>query len=142
MSPFLSYLWMYFCRVKSVVQESPLKKIHNYMEKVVIKKFLEKAVSEQMGVLKTELRSLLEDAQLCPKEVLTSDEAAAFLGVSKSNIYKLTMGRKIPYYKSQGGKLCYFDRQEIIGWMKAHRVSTQEELDAKARGIAKKGGER
>ena len=50
------------------------------------------------------------------------------------------MGRKIPFYKS--AKLCYFDRQEIIDWMKSNRVATQEELDAKAREIVKKGGKK
>ena len=88
------------------------------------------------------IKNLLAEVQGSPKEVLTSDEAAAYLGVSKSCIYKLTMGRKIPHYKSEGGKLCYFDRQEIINWMKAHRIATQEELDAKAREIGKKGGKK
>ena len=75
-----------------------------------------------------------------PKEVLTSDEAAAYLGISKSALYTLTMGRQIPFYKS--AKLCYFDRQEIIDWMKSNRVATQEELDAKAREILEKKGGR
>ena len=87
-----------------------------------------------------EIKNLLQEVQGSPKEVLTSDEAAAYLGISKSALYKLTMGRKIPFYKS--AKLCYFDRQEIIDWMKANRVATQEELDAKAREIIKKGGKR
>ena len=86
------------------------------------------------------IKNLLAEVQGSPKEVLTSDEAAAYLGISKSALYKLTMGRKIPFYKS--AKLCYFDRQEIIAWMKANRVATQEELDAKAREIIKKGGKR
>ena len=88
------------------------------------------------------IKDLLQEVQGSPKEVLTSDEAAAYLGVSKSCIYKLTMGRKIPHYKSEGGKLCYFDRQEIINWMKAHRVATQEELEAKAKEIVRKKGGR
>ena len=86
------------------------------------------------------IKNLLAEVQGSPKEVLTSDEAAAYLGISKSALYKLTMGRKIPFYKS--AKLCYFDRQEIIAWMKANRVATQEELDAKAKEIVKKGGKR
>ena len=85
-----------------------------------------------------EIKNLLQEVQGSPKEVLTSDEAAAYLGISKSALYKLTMGRKIPFYKS--AKLCYFDRQEIIDWMKSNRVATQEELEAKAMEIAKKGG--
>ena len=87
-----------------------------------------------------EIKNLLQEVQGSPKEVLTSDEAAAYLGISKSALYKLTMGRKIPFYKS--AKLCYFDRQEIIDWMKAHKVATQEELDAQAKEIIKKKGGR
>ena len=86
------------------------------------------------------IKDLLAEVQGSPKEVLTSDEAAAYLGISKSALYKLTMGRKIPFYKS--AKLCYFDRQEIIDWMKSNRVATQEELAAKAKEIVKKGGKR
>ena len=87
-----------------------------------------------------EIKNLLQEVQGSPKEVLTSDEAAAYLGISKSALYKLTMGRKIPFYKS--AKLCYFDRQEIIDWMKSNRVATQEELQAQAKEIVKKGGKR
>ena len=87
-----------------------------------------------------EIKDLLAEVQGSPKEVLTSDEAAAYLGISKSALYKLTMGRKIPFYKS--AKLCYFDRQEIIDWMKSNRVATQDELAAKAKEIVKKGGKR
>ena len=87
-----------------------------------------------------EIKDLLQEVQGSPKEVLTSDEAAAYLGISKSALYKLTMGRKIPFYKS--AKLCYFDRAELIDWMKAHRVATQEELQAQAKEILKKKGGR
>ena len=87
-----------------------------------------------------EIKNLLQEVQGSPKEVLTSDEAAAYLGVSKSCIYKLTMGRKIPHYKSEGGKLCYFDRQELIEWMKGHRVATDNELTAHAQRMVRKGG--
>lgn len=83
------------------------------------------------------IKEVLAEIQ-SPKEVLTTDEAAKYLGISKSALYKLTMGRKIPFYKS--AKLCYFDRQEIIDWMKSNRVATQEELDAKAKEIIKKKG--
>ena len=86
------------------------------------------------------IKNLLAEVQGSPKEVLTSDEAAAYVGISKSALYKLTMGRKIPFYKS--AKLCYFDRQEIIDWMKSNRVATQEELQAQAKQIVKKGGKR
>lgn len=86
------------------------------------------------------IKDLLAEVQGSPKEVLTSDEAAAYLGISKSCLYKLTMGRKIPHYKSGGGKLCYFDRAELIEWMKGHKIATDNELTAQAQGMVRKGG--
>ena len=44
----------------------------------------------------------------CTKEVLTSDEAAEYMGISKSYLYKLTMRKQIPHYKPMG-KMCYFN---------------------------------
>lgn len=75
----------------------------------------------------------------CTKEVLTSDEAARYLGVSKSYLYKLTMSRKIPHYKPNG-KMCYFNRQEVEAWMQSNRVQTDDELERQAQTIARKGG--
>ena len=65
------------------------------------------------------------------KEVLTLDEAAAFLGLSKSQIYRLTSTNAIPHYKPSG-KYIYFDRAELIEWTKHNPVKTkrEHELDA------------
>ena len=38
------------------------------------------------------------------KEVLTSEECAKYLGVSKSCLYKWTCARQIPHFKSPTGK--------------------------------------
>jgi len=48
----------------------------------------------------------------CTKEVLTSDEAARYMGISKSYLYKLTMRGEIPHFKPMG-KMCYFNRVEL-----------------------------
>lgn len=74
------------------------------------------------------------------KEVLTSDEAARYLGVSKSCLYKWTMSRQIPHYKSPTGKMCFFNRKEIEAWMQSQRVATNDELEQQAQTIARKGG--
>ena len=76
------------------------------------------------------------------KEVLTSDEAARYLGVSKSCLYKWTMGRQIPHYKSPTGKMCFFNRQEIEDWMQSNRVATDAELEVQAQKLIKKGGKK
>lgn len=73
------------------------------------------------------------------KEVLTSDEAAKYMGVSKSYLYKLTMRREIPHYKPMG-KMCYFNRLELEKWLQNNRVSTDAELSQQAQSISMKGG--
>lgn len=76
------------------------------------------------------------------KEVLTSDEAARYLGVTKSCLYKWTMSRQIPHYKSPTGKMCYFNRKEVEAWMQSCKVATDEELEQQAQQLSKKGGKR
>lgn len=74
------------------------------------------------------------------KEVLTSDEAARYLGVSMSYLYKLTMRREIPHYKPLGKK-CYFNRHELEDWLQSNRVATASEIsDEAARYCNRKGG--
>lgn len=87
------------------------------------------------------IASLIEANKTNTKAVLTTEEAAKYLGVTKSAIYKLTMAKKIPHYRSQGGKLLYFKREEIEQWATSCKVLTDEELEAKANSlISKKGG--
>lgn len=59
----------------------------------------------------------------CHKEVLTSDEAARYMGISKSYLYKLTMRQEIPHYKPMG-KMCYFNRHELESWLQSNKVET------------------
>ena len=77
----------------------------------------------------------------CTKEVLTTDEAARYLGVSKSYLYKLTMQQKIAHYKPLG-KMCYFNRQELEQWLQSNRIATGDEISQKAQSYCmKKGGQ-
>jgi excisionase family DNA binding protein len=74
------------------------------------------------------------------KEVLTSDEAARYMGVSKSYLYKLTMRQQIPHYKPMG-KMVYFNRLELENWLQNNRVSTEDEISQQAQAYCmKKGG--
>lgn len=78
----------------------------------------------------------------CTKEVLTSDEAAQYMGISKSYLYKLTMRQQIPHYKPMG-KMCYFNRAELEQWLQSNRVSTDSEISGKAQSYCiGKGGAR
>ena len=75
----------------------------------------------------------------CTKEVLTSDEAAVYMCVSKSYLYKLTMRKQIPHYKPMG-KMCYFNRAELEEWLQQNRCATDAELSQKAAGYCQRKG--
>lgn len=79
-------------------------------------------------------------ALLAAKNVLTLEDAAILLNMSKSHLYKLTSAHEIPHYKPNG-KLVYFDRAELEEWQKRGRISTTEEVeDAATAYRCKKGG--
>ena len=65
------------------------------------------------------------------KAVLTVDEAARYMGIAKSTLYKMMMRREIPYSKPNG-KVCFFDRQELEAWLMSNRVATADEIRDKA----------
>ncbi len=65
------------------------------------------------------------------KKILTSEEAAAYMGISQSTLYKLTSSRSIPHFKPRG-KMCYFDREELEHWLQRNRISTMEEINDEA----------
>lgn len=67
----------------------------------------------------------------CTKEVLTSEEAAKYMGISRSYLYKLTMTGEIPHYKPMG-KMCYFNRSELEQWLQSNRYATRDEVSQKA----------
>ena len=73
------------------------------------------------------------------KEVLSANEAAAYMNVSLSHLYKLTAERKVPHFKPMG-KMIYFSRVELEKWLQSIRVATYAELEQKSKKLIKKGG--
>lgn len=65
------------------------------------------------------------------KQVLTIDEAAEYMGLKKSYLYKLTSERRIPHFKPNGKKI-YFEREALTSWMMSNPVLTQDELNSRA----------
>ena len=57
------------------------------------------------------------------RNLMTTTEAAKYLGLRPSYLYKLMMRRAIPYYKPNG-KLVYFNRKELCKWVMRNRVQT------------------
>ena len=62
------------------------------------------------------IEKMLTVQTLVKKEVLTSREAAIYLGLSLSYLYELVSQKTISAYKPNGGKL-YFKRKELYNWM-------------------------
>lgn len=65
------------------------------------------------------------------KNVLTFNEAANYMGVSRSCLYKMTMARSVPFSKPRG-KMLYFNRIEIEDWLLQNRITPVDEIEAKA----------
>jgi excisionase family DNA binding protein len=103
---------------------------------------LELTVSEYLQ--RIEMRQInIEALLLSQKTVLNFDEVAAYTGLSKSYLYKLSCSGGIPCYKPQG-KHIYFNKLEIDSWLLQNRKATTSELDSQAatfvtlqKGIAK-----
>jgi excisionase family DNA binding protein len=73
----------------------------------------------------------IETAVLNSKSVLTFDEAARYMGISKSDLYKRTSNREIPHFKPHG-KMLYFDRVELENYLKQNPITTTNEIEAQA----------
>jgi len=68
---------------------------------------------------------------------LTAPEAAAFVGLKISYLYKLAMLGKIPYYKPRG-KL-YFMRADLEAFALRDRRAADYETDAAAEAFVNRG---
>ena len=67
-------------------------------------------------------QSVLTEIDINTKELLTIEETAQYLGISKSYLYKLTSRGAIPHYKPFG-KMVYFNRKELVKWLQRKRIA-------------------
>lgn len=72
----------------------------------------------------------LENIFLCQKEIFNFDEAAAYLSMSKSTLYKLTSRKEIPHYKPN--RFVFFEKAELDKWIRASVVKTDGQLNDEA----------
>ena len=70
-----------------------------------------------LNFIREVIRSEIRAAQ---SEVLTSEEAAIFLNIEKSYLYKLTSAGILPFSKPNG-KMIYFSRQDLVKWALSNR---------------------
>src|SRR3977135_324008 len=74
-----------------------------------------------------EIREFILKQSLIHKEIMSLNEAAVYMNISKSFLYKLTWKRKIPFYRP-GAKIIFFKRIDLDAWMLGNKVSSIEEL--------------
>ncbi len=71
------------------------------------------------------------ESNMQERTLLTTEEAAAYMGIKKSYLHKLMMKKEIPFFKPNG-KLCYFDLQDLDKWMRRIRIASYQETDSLA----------
>ncbi len=82
-------------------------------------------VLEDMNIaLLKERIEKVETNQYMLKDTFSSEEAALYLNISQSSLYKLTSKMEIPHFKPRG-KMVYFDKKELIKWMKHNHVKAK-----------------
>lgn len=77
--------------------------------------------------LNTNIEQLLQQDE----KPLSLSEAAEYLSVSKSHLYKLTSLNRITFFKPAGKKI-YFKKSDLNKYLFRNRKASEQELDQKA----------
>jgi len=102
------------------------------------------AIIERLNAIERkldELAALNKELAALNKETLNLKEAARYLNMSCSHLYKLTSAKEIPHYKPRG-KQVYFERRELDKWLLQNRQTTKAEIEQAAIDYVVKGGKR
>ncbi len=73
---------------------------------------------------------------------LTAREAAHYVGIALSYLYKLTSRKEIPFYRPLGRRIL-FAAEDLDKWVRSGRVASNEELQEQAQNnitLAQRGG--
>ena len=96
---------------------------------------MNKTIDNETLLLKVESQEhrieVLENILHEAKDVLTLEEAALFMGISKSSLYKMTHKNVLPFYRPNG-KLIYFEKTELLKWMRQGRTMSEAETQEAA----------
>lgn len=86
-------------------------------------------IIEKLNSIENLLKTLMknDNGTVTITEVLNLNQAAEYVSLSKSAIYKKTSERNIPHFKK--GKKLYFKRRELDNWLTSMKISTKDEID-------------
>lgn len=96
----------------------------------LIESCVKRACSEERKVDKKPSETKLVDTKK-KKTAFTTTEAAEYLGITRSYLYKLMMWRKVSYYKPRG-KLCFFEQSDLDEYIFSYKVKSEDELTAES----------
>lgn len=112
--------------VKDFIESEDIKELLEQMSK--LQAFLERF--KDINHLSSKLREI-EGLVYIGKEFLTIAEAAKYMGVSISKVYKMTSsGELVPHRLT--GKMVYVLREDVNALIRKSRTATDEEIAAKA----------
>jgi excisionase family DNA binding protein len=80
------------------------------------------------------IEHLLTEHTLSTKEILNLSEAALFLDISRSHLYKLTSQKQIPHFCPQGKKL-YFRRDDLQNWLQRNRQEVEDTVEERVNNL-------
>lgn len=118
--------------VKELIESKDVKELLGQMAR--LQSFLERF--KDIDHLTSKLREI-EGLVYIGKEFLTIAEAAKYMGVSTSKVYKLTSGGEIPTYRLTG-KMVYLLREDVNGLIRNARCASAREIAEKAELAAQK----
>lgn len=87
-----------------------------------LRELIKEAVRDELAIVKSAASTEM---------IMGSDDAAHYLGISKSTLYKFTSDNVVPYYKPTGKRI-YFKKSELEEWMLNNRSMSRDEIEQKA----------
>ncbi|MDC8101665.1 helix-turn-helix domain-containing protein [Chryseobacterium rhizosphaerae] len=76
---------------------------------------------------KSSENSTVQSLDMFTEQILNFKQAAEFLSISLSALYKITHKKAITFYKPNG-KLIYFKKSDLIKWMLSNEQQCQAEF--------------
>ncbi len=86
------------------------------------------AIEKRVGKVEKTLSAL--PAEPVKKVMLTTEEAARYLGLTVDGLRNLTHRKMIPFYKPNG-KNMYFDPDELVAWMRRNHFEPMYDVEEK-----------
>lgn len=88
--------------------------------------------NDEKSIYNNILDGLQKIAVIATKNVLNREEAALFMGIAPKTLANLTSKGEIAYYKNKGGKLTYYNKQDLLDYMCNKRMESTAALRSEA----------